>query len=557
MGAEGAKKLNFFQERFSSSWEEKQNKKFEDQVKNVIFLLRELKKRGIVSSVEEKKIKELIKRRKDILQEARSVGKNVKLRERIIRETSEIRDILEKKERKFRKLLEEEKEIEKIADVLKRRKLIKEDLNEKEQKKYTLPISLNFEDKEKESYLFSRPRLDNASLIKIKKLFSDLIKVAENQKIDKQKIKDILKEINDEEVEVNFLDKEKNLWQEKWPLLEYLRRMGVEHKVNNKKALAEDSFKEAEEISFLSRLALVLKKEVGGEEINKNHFEEVILKWQKEVIEKRIEFAYNYDKKLAARDPASRIKQLRSQKEEDPLFASFIEGAGYLSVEEMPLHYDYLDAIDVLTEIDLEEFFNCEEEEGNEEWKTPIYLGVQRTLANSSTAEKKKIKIRGNPFAFTPEYPEKNPIFVFVFPEQVEDYYLKNKDINCFLTDEEGGKSYFPLSRWKALQELNKERKKKKEIKLRADKVFVGETKEEIEKNLKSNLLSKKAKKKAKEKIIQKNIDLLNTAARELSLFLKRVEAKEGKQSYYYKLALIYRKRVNDLKRLIKEENEN
>ncbi len=595
-------KTNFLPERYQKRLEEKLKKiKFADsnlskgELNEAFSLLQ-----GIIPYFKEGEIKNFIAEREKILQAVKKEKRKNsehKLAERLANRIIEIRTTLEKLEEKYRKLFKKRvlEDFENRLSILGERKILKENLNQGARRKYF------FKEKKpgaEDYYVFSRPRLKGYSYKKLKEIFSDLEEAGifgeqvEEQKKEYQRrrnrrrepeyynwqtersnerefkcrIQKIVEKAKKIEVEVKFLDENQRLCEETWPLIEYLWRMGVEHKAADEERVAVNVLAEGDLghfgiTDFFSKIAFLLAKErreskekiKNEKSLNKRQkkkkisFEKLIFRWQREVIKNRIKEGYEYDDKLVKeRSYESRVRQIDSQYKEDPLFASFVENAGYLFTKSLPLHCDYFDKVDVLVGIDLEELSGDKKKKSKFiERERPVYLGVQRTVATEKNIIDRKLKdIRKNPFAFIPEYPEKNPIFVFVFPEKKDDYYLKDKKGD--------GRS---VSRWEILREINEQRAQRGERGFRVDKAFAGDTEKELREKL-SRPLDGETKKKIAKKMIEKNIKLLETAIKELTIFLKNLEARGREGGYYYKLASIYRNQAEEAKRIIEEDNE-
>ena len=195
----------------------------------------------------------------------------------------------------------------------------------------------------------------------------------------------------------------------------------------------------------------------------------------------------------------ARENQERSQFEEDPYFASVLESGGYVYPTELPRHVDYLDAMDVLVEVDTEDGFDEKDGLDNEWEGGPVYIAVQRTLLEEGMDrfELKKKQIENNPFWNLPEYPDKSPILRILYKEKPEDYYLSNGD-----------------SRLEAMHQLNLEANRKNpngaNKKFKADSVITGDSLSEIKEGLnKEGKNYKKINENKQKKVVSKTLDIL------------------------------------------------
>ncbi len=462
--------------------------------------------------------------------------------------------------------------------IIPERKILKKEneVSEEEKKKYFLKVKNTFyrerEDSEEKEFLtYTCPRLNEGTEKENKKILT------------KQEIVDFLLEKKDFDpresfVTVRFLDRKGRLAEEKWMFLDYLRRIGVmemaDFFINTKKEeikrVKQHYASERSKRMFLNEFSLFFLKKIAKEFLQKNNqkteenLDEFFAFLQKKVIEfrlikgKKIEQKFNryYSKK----------KRLRSQYEEDPYFAALLEGGGYLFPQELSLHHDYLDAIDVLVEVDLEKF----------DEKGMIFLGVQRTLLkDKQRLAEKRNKIRKKPFIYLPEYPNRNPVFRFVFPEKIKDYYLKDVSV--------GDRK---ISRWEALKDILQEKGKKDDPSSAyrfVYQTFLGNdfsNEEEKDYNeedenkdkrrgqdfetslqgLKAMRQKKDLLDNAKLRVVNKSFTLLGVALLELENFKNKLEKEESKKDLaryrFYQLANYYQKVIKRMMYLIDKDQQ-
>lgn len=324
-------------------------------------------------------------------------------------------------------------------------------------------------------------------------------------------------------IKVTYIDRNEREVITEWTLEEYLKKIGIRAGKDGGK-YPYDMYRELIDKNPQVDINELLKTE------------------HQRIIQTRFNHGYEYDKQLRERAMSSyegkraRENQERSQFEEDPYFTSVLESGGYVYPTELLPQNDYLDAIDVLVEVDIKDGLD-------EEWEgEPVYIGVQRTLLEEGMDRLalKKRQIENNPFWNLPEYPDKSPILRILYVEKPGDYYLSNSD-----------------SRLEAMHQLNLEANRKNpngaNKKFKADSVITGDSLSEIKEGLnKEGKNYKKINENRQKKVVSKTLDILYLSLDSV------LEYKNDRKLYSYFKDTIdnYEKSLAKMISIIEEDND-
>ncbi len=329
----------------------------------------------------------------------------------------------------------------------------------------------------------------------------------------------------DSKITVRYVNREGQEIQTKWQLSEYFKKIGFS---GNKK----NGIKPFDRFMKLVHSGVPL--------------EETMRAIHRRTIQERIEKAYSFDQSLERKAMLGREaknereRQKMTQDVEDTFFTLVLKDSNYIFPVELPIYHDYMDAIDVLVEIDLNELLK-------DKWtEDPVYIGVQRTLLNEGHGrlEEKREKIKKRPLWYLPEYPERNPVLRVLYRENPDEYYLEDGTPRLEMLRE--------LTREENIAKFKKKKEKGDEKLLQTYRVLLGNTKEEIRENFsKKNTKAKENKRIATLKMMAKTLDVLYQAMDDL----KEYQKDKTHLSQHQKIYDRYERAITKIISIIEEDN--